>query len=308
MNGEADRLTLFEQHRIGLFTSHGLDDASAVWFSDSEGHRTAAVVGGEGQRPVLLLHGAMSDAGEWALVAGRLEGRLVIPDWPGSGLSDPVPIRAVGLRRFGVEWLTALVDALGVEQVDIVGSSAGGYLGAVFALAHPERVHQLVQVGSLPALVRGGPFIFRLLATPGLGGLLLRRQPKSAEANRKQVFSSLVAHPQRIPVDMLEHDLAATALPNATVSAIDFCRALLNPLTGIRPSLMLDRELAALRTPTLYVWGNADNFLKPDRIGPVLKDATAVQLRTVEDCGHLLTLEAPEVVANSINKFLSNHA
>ncbi|MGE0704305.1 MAG: alpha/beta fold hydrolase [Vicinamibacterales bacterium] len=68
----------------------------------------------------------LNDAGEWALIAGNLSGRLVIPDWPGCGLSDAVRIRPVGFRRFGVAWLTGLVDALGAGQVDIVGSSMGG--------------------------------------------------------------------------------------------------------------------------------------------------------------------------------------
>ena len=88
----------------------------------------------------------------------------------------------------------------------------GGYLGCVFALAHPERVRRLVQIGSEFGLVRGAPVLFRLFATPGLGTFMLGRQPKDAEANRKQVFSHLVRHPDRIPVDMLEHDLAVMAL------------------------------------------------------------------------------------------------
>ena len=146
MNVDSRRVA-FEHHRLELFKAHGFE-ASAAEFADSDGHRTAAVVGGEGERPVLLLHGMFNEAGEWALVAGNLSGRLVIPDWPGCGLSDAVPIGPVGFRRFGVDWLTGLVDALGAEQVDIVGSSMGGYLGCVYALAQPERVRRLVQIGS----------------------------------------------------------------------------------------------------------------------------------------------------------------
>ena len=100
MNGDSRRLA-FEHHRLELFKAHGFE-ASAAWFSNSDGHRTAAVVGGEGERPVVLLHGMLNDAGEWALIAGHLRGRLVIPDWPGCGLSDAVPIGPVGfsaLRR-----------------------------------------------------------------------------------------------------------------------------------------------------------------------------------------------------------------
>jgi len=302
MDGGSQRLA-FEHHRLELFKSHGFE-ASAAWFSNSDGHRTAAVVGGEGERPVVLIHGMLNDAGEWALIAGKLSGRLLIPDWPGCGLSDAVPIRPVGFRRFGVEWLTGLVDALGAEQVDIVGSSMGGYLGCVFALAHPERVRRLVQIGSEFGLVRRASAIFRLYATPGLGTFVLSRQPKDAEANRKQVFSHLVRHPDRIPVDMLEHDLALIALPGAVDSATDCVRALVHPVTGTHRSVMIRDELADLKVPTLHLWGTEDNFLQPDKARQVFERATAVSLRIVEDGGHLLTLEAPDLVANAITEFL----
>ena len=268
------------------------------------GHRTAAVVGGEGERPVLLIHGMLNDAGEWALIAGKLSGRLVIPDWPGCGLSDAVPIGPAGFRRFGVDWLTGLVDALGAEQVDIVGSSMGGYLGCVFALAHPERVRRLVQIGSEFGLVRGAPMFFRLLATPGLGTFILSRQPKDAEANRKQVFSHLVRHPDRIPVDMLEHDLAVMALPGAVESAKDVCACAVP--SGDRYTSLGDDPRRTRRSegPDSLLVGNQGQ-LPPARQGAtVFEQATAVTLRKVEDGGHLLTLEAPDLVANAITEFL----
>jgi pimeloyl-ACP methyl ester carboxylesterase len=293
----------FEHHRLELFKAHGLE-ASAAYFT-TDGHRTAAVVSGEGERPVVLLHGMFNDAGEWALVAGKLSGRLVIPDWPGCGLSDAVPIGPVGFRRFGVDWLTGVVDALGAEEVDIVGSSMGGYLGCVYALAQPERVHRLVQIGSEFGLLYGGaPMFFRILATPGLGTFIMSRQPKDAEANRKQVMPHIVRHPDRIPVDILEHDLAVIALPGAVESGKEVVRSLVSPLRGTRRSVMIDDELADLKVPTLYLWGTRDNFLRPDKVRHVIARATAVTFREVDGLGHLLTWEAPDLVAEAITEFL----
>src|SRR5262245_66696382 len=94
MSHDSRRL-VFEHRRLELFKSHGFN-ASAAWFSTHDGQRTAAVVGGEGRLPVLLIHGVLNDAGEWALIAGKLSGRLVIPDWPGGGLSDRSEERRVG--------------------------------------------------------------------------------------------------------------------------------------------------------------------------------------------------------------------
>jgi pimeloyl-ACP methyl ester carboxylesterase len=293
----------FEQSRLELFRSHGFD-GTTQWLTDQAGRRTAAVAGGTGERTTLLLHGVLSQAGEWALVAGRLTGRIVIPDWPGSGLTPSTPIREPGLRRFAERWLTSVVDALGVERVDIVGSSSGGYLGLVYALAHPGRVGRIVQVGSVPGLTRSVPMIFRLFATPVLGRLILSQQPKDAEANRRKVFANLVAQPERIGVDMLEADLLAMALPNSVASGVDFSRALVSPLTGVRNNLLIDEDLASLERPGLYLWGSKDNFVDPDHVRPIIERAPRARLEIVEGAGHLLTLEAPDRVATSITAFL----
>ena len=97
----------------------------------------------------LLVHGAISDAGEWALVAPHFEGRVVAVDWPRSGLTPPVDIRGMGIRKFALEWLDSVVEAIGAP-VRIVGSSAGGYLALLDALARPANVDRVVPLGSFP--------------------------------------------------------------------------------------------------------------------------------------------------------------
>jgi hypothetical protein len=82
-----------------------------------------------------------------------------------------------GFRRFGVEWLTGLVDAIGADQVDIVGSSMGGYLGRAFALAQPERVRRLVQIG---VGVRPGTWV-----ATDLGPGRTRRRPSRTRPPRQ---------------------------------------------------------------------------------------------------------------------------
>jgi pimeloyl-ACP methyl ester carboxylesterase len=153
-------------------------------------------------------------------------------------------------------------------------------------------------------VVRGAPVILRLFTLPGLGPFILSRQPKDAEANRRQVFKHLVRHPDRIPVDMLEHDLELMALPGAVDSATNVLRAMCHPVTGTRPSVMIRDELVDLKIPTLYMWGTNDNFLPLDKARPAFEHANAVTLRVVEDGGHLLTFEAPDLVANAITEFL----
>ncbi len=292
----------FEQSRLELFARHGLD-ASAEWLVDKSGRRTAAVVGGSGEATTLLIHGAISNAGEWALVAPHLDGRVVAVDWPGAGLTPAVDIRDLGIRRFALEWLDSVIESIGAP-VRIMGSSSGGYFALLYALAHPERVDRIVQVGSMPGLTTAVPFIFRLFATPGVGRLMLGQQPKDAETNRKQVFSKLVADAVHIPVDVLEADMAAGSLPGAARSAHDFCRALVSPLQGQRRNLLLsDQELSGLAVPVHLLWGSKDNFLEPDAAVSRFDGVTFVTTEIIEGAGHLMTLEVPERVATSTNVF-----
>ena len=75
------------------------------------------------------------------------------------------------------------------------------------------------------------------------------------------------------------------------------------PQEGATRSRVRD-ELADLRVPTLHLWGAEDNFLRPDEARPAFERATAVSVRVVPDGGHLLTWEAPDVVADAITEFL----
>jgi pimeloyl-ACP methyl ester carboxylesterase len=297
-----DRISAFERDRLSLFERHGFA-AETKWFTDATGRRTAAVVGGEGDKTTVLVHGFMMQAGEWALVAGALSGRVVIPDWPGCGLSDPIDYRKTNPREFGRVWLSGLIQTLGTESVDIVGSSVGGYLALSLALATPSVVRRIVTVGSHPGYVRSVPAIIRLFATPGVGSLLMRQQPKDAEANRKQVFSHLSANPSAIPVDMLDSDLAASALPNAVAAASDFVRTLVSPISGLRSNLLIHDVITSLDVPALYLWGTKDNFMRPQRVRHILEHAPNVQMRTLEGAGHVLTLEQPTAVVEAANSF-----
>ncbi len=65
----------------------------------------------------------------------------------------------------------ALLDLLGVEEVDVIGGSMGGMLALEFALSHPERVRSLVVIAA-PA--RHGPWA---RALSSLGRRAIRLDP-----------------------------------------------------------------------------------------------------------------------------------
>lgn len=105
---------------------------------------------------VLLVHGVSSSHLAWPFVVERLPGlRVIAPDLRGRGRSNELEGPA-GMRAHA-EDLVAVLDALAIERIVVVGHSMGGFVAVVFAHLYPERVSRLVLIdGGLPLDVPAG--------------------------------------------------------------------------------------------------------------------------------------------------------
>lgn len=292
----------FERDRLALFARHGLE-GTPRWITDRHGRRSYLITRGQGARPTLLLHGGLSQAGEWALIAGQLPGPVVLPDRPGCGLSYRIDYRRADLRSSAVAWMTHLVNELGAEQVDLVGNSMGGYFSLAFALAHPERVRRLVLVGAPMGLARDVPLFVRLWGTPGIGHLIGRLPVKDPETARKRIWPELVADPEAVPIEIIEQDLAAASLPGIARCSYSLLRAG-TTLRGIHPRHLLGDEISRLHAPTLFLWGRADRFT-PSQVGEkVAARMRSARFEPVDDAGHMPHIDRPGYVAEATTQFL----
>jgi N-formylmaleamate deformylase len=99
--------------------------------------------GGEGKRPLVLVHGFSDDGLCWGPVARELEAEydVVMPDMVGHGLSS----RAAGLRRIDMaEDLASLIRALRLDRPVLVGHSMGAMVSAQAVARHPGLAAALV--------------------------------------------------------------------------------------------------------------------------------------------------------------------
>ncbi|HEX9133701.1 MAG TPA: alpha/beta hydrolase [Ktedonobacteraceae bacterium] len=100
-----------------------------------EGRRWRYVVGGQGEQTLLLLPGGTLVPDTYFMLLEALEHdyRVIVPAYA-----------AVPTMAELVTGAAAILDAEGVERVDVMGSSFGGYVAQCFVRAHPDRVDRLI--------------------------------------------------------------------------------------------------------------------------------------------------------------------
>jgi pimeloyl-ACP methyl ester carboxylesterase len=195
--------------------------------------------GPAGATDLVLLHGAGTHAMSWVydIAAYARLFRTHVVDTPGDpGRSDPV--RAGWRTPAYAEWLSDVLDGLGIGQTHLVGISQGGWNALRFAGTFPTRLHSLVLL--TPAGVRQPRASFLITALP----LLMLGQ-----AGRRLVNRLIAGH----------------ALDARALSYVDHLAADFRPRVGI-PPVFTDEELAGLPMPVLVMVGDRDVIYSAHRV------------------------------------------
>jgi pimeloyl-ACP methyl ester carboxylesterase len=107
--------------------------------------------------PLCLCHRFRGTIDDWdpaLLQVLATERHVVVFDGPGVGYSGgEVPSTVTEMA----DDLVGLLEALGLDEVDLLGWSMGGFVAQAVALGHPEMVRRLIVAGSKPGLVPGAP-------------------------------------------------------------------------------------------------------------------------------------------------------
>jgi pimeloyl-ACP methyl ester carboxylesterase len=262
-----------------------------------KGGRVRYLTAGAGP-PLVLVHGLGGSATNWCEVAPVLARRyrLLIPDLPGHGRSDPLPAVS-GLHSFA-DRVVAVMEEEGGVPAPVVGHSLGGLIALRLALRYPQAVSALVLAGSA-GLSIGRPWLRELITANVVlrpGRLAGRYRSRISRSNRlrRLVFGFVsVADPVGLTDSAVEGFLAGQVLHTDTASA---WRALRRDDPR--------QELERLGCPVLVLWGAEDHQLPLDDAFEYTRRLRA-PLRTIAGCGHLLIGERPEACAHAIDSFLS---
>jgi pimeloyl-ACP methyl ester carboxylesterase len=209
--------------------------------------------------PVVFLHGFSHCVAHWAPLVSRLAGgRGLMLDAPGHAMADAVNFNGVDLRSWYKELLIGCLDALGLEQVRLIGHSQGAMQALWLALDAPTRVHSVVAIGT-PAVAFGARLDgLRLLARPGVGPLLLSL-PQPPSAYRNILAGTMGPDAVRAYPDLVHATYRATHRAGYAKTISSYLREMFRGVDAEpRRYALSDAELQHIAQPVLVLWGDQD--------------------------------------------------
>jgi pimeloyl-ACP methyl ester carboxylesterase len=245
--------------------------------------------------PVLALHGWPQHHYEWRhLLADPPEGmRILAPDLPGYGWSGPPPHR--WLKEEVVSDLLALLDALELERLVLVGHDWGGYVGHLLVLRAPERISGYLALNIphpwqtprtlLPHMWR---FLLYQPAIATFGGVLMRRTRFIEFAIR-----AALADRTAVPVEDVRWFADRFRDPVCARAATDTYRTFW--LREIPANAGRPEERRSI-VPTRALFGTRDAAIHMSLASAETANAEDYRLEPVPDCGHFIADERPDLV------------
>jgi pimeloyl-ACP methyl ester carboxylesterase len=249
---------------------------------------------------VVLLHGFAMSTDTWAAWTQKLgrDYRVIALDLPGYGLT-----RAPGNKPYSYQAMADVVEAFAqakhLGKVVVAGSSMGGGVAWRYALSHPERVRGLVLVDSsgwpeVNASVMNNGFV-KAGENPVLRPILTQLDNGPT---MRMGFRTSFADPSRVDAAYLKRYVDLSRAPGR--------RAIWFQTLGdwLRQDFATPERLAAIKAPTLILWGQKDQLLPLADGRKFVADIPGAHLIVYPGVGHLPQEEAADRSAGDVIAFL----
>jgi pimeloyl-ACP methyl ester carboxylesterase len=215
----------------------------------------------QGTGPVaLFVHGVLLNGYLWRHQLEDLSDirRCIAPDLLAHGDTEIAPNQDVSVTA-NAKMLKEFLDALHIDQVDLVGNDSGGGIAQIFAALYPERVRSLT-LTDCDTHDNWPPEAFKpFLAMAVAGGL---RATLETMLSDKSVYRSPQAlgpayeHPDQLTDGSIEKYLRPFVRTEQRTRDLQrFLAAFDNKHT-----LAIEAQLKTLKAPTLILWGTDDVY------------------------------------------------
>lgn len=253
---------------------------------EANGLRWRYVIGGRGERTLLLPSGGTRVPDMYLLLFEALEPhlRVISPSYPAAPSMDAL-----------VDGLVAVLDAEGVEQADLFGSSFGGFVAQCFVRRYPERVRSLILAntgapGASP--LPGLPLLVRLFA------LLPQGVARRVTGGIWRRWFVALPEEQAFWYGLLDEVL------ETRLTKVDLMSALAEVLDYAAHHHFTPHDLAGWPGRILVIESEHDKAFSPQARAALRALYPQASVRTFADAGHAVMVTQPAEYIAAVRAFL----
>ncbi len=237
---------------------------------------------------VLYFHSALGSVGDEEFLAALagLGYRVLAPEMPGYGSSTGEGLLEDMLDFTLHGWDVA--DALGLDELVLIGHSMGGMLAAEMAALCPGRVKALVLVAPVGLWRDDRPVV-------DLFSLLPFQFAEVLFADQASGAALLTGGVDFDDLDALSEFFIANARRLGTAGKILF------PI----PDRRLSKRLYRVRCPVLVVWGDQDRYIDPSYAEEWTSRITGASAIRLAGAGHMVPFERAAELGQAVREFLA---
>lgn len=245
--------------------------------------------------PLVLIHGTSASLMTWDGVVDELRPnkRVIRFDLPAFALTGPNANHDYSINSY-VRFVKRLLDNLDVKHCDMAGNSLGGGITWEFALKNPDMVRKIVLIDAIgyPVDYSSGSLGFTLGKIPVVKELLTFITPKSIV---KKSLIDVYGDDNKVTDDLVQiyYDMTCRE-GNRDALVVRLNQPFVDRSEAIRDVL----------TPTLIIWGEADQLDPVEYAYKFDEDLPNSELVVLKDIGHVPMEEEPQLVAGLMGEFL----
>ena len=242
--------------------------------------------------PLVLVHGFPLDNRIWESQLSTLSDkyRVITPDLPGFGHSQPPPARPFTMESLA-DTLHGFLTQLKATPCVLAGFSMGGYMSFAYERKYPTTLKALILIDTkaeadTPDGKAGRNKMIETARTGGSKPIAATMLPKMLTPqtiqSRPQLVQQVTSIMESCPAQTIEYALGAM---RDRSDYRDCC-----------PSVAI---------PTAILVGDADAITPPAVAEAMNKSIPHSKLTIIKGAGHLSPMEQPEQVNQAIRQFLS---
>ncbi|MEU1185749.1 alpha/beta fold hydrolase [Streptomyces sp. NPDC005820] len=253
--------------------------------------------------PLLLLHGSGPGVTGWRNYRRNLpvlarHFRCLALEFPGFGVSDPT---AENPMAAGPKAVLRFLDGLGLDHVDVIGNSMGGFVAIGLAVARKDLFRRIVTIGGV------GRNILSPAPSEGLN-LLVEFAENPTRDNLVQWLRAMVHDPALLTEELIEERWASATDPETLeASRRIYGRQAMAAIVAAQShdDQPIWAALHKVTAPTLLTWGRDDRVTPLENALLPLRTIPRAELHVLPDCGHWAMIEQKEAWESAVLAFLT---